>query len=315
MFHTTRYTLIFGLLIALAGSPTAAQSESSKGSQDPSIKGLIDKIKKLEKNLKGVELEMATVGAYPGGLKFQTSGRLRVLGTTHFHIRVASAFLGNDDDQLRSEVEKVITPAGVETRQQGPIEIVYTKMSADLVRRLELAQKALAAADKANSGRTVAVPSILSDGGRAPLGSEMVAALDQQFDLRLQKERRKVAGVQCRVWRGVWRVPTPKGADPALAEPTGSASAELVVRPDGVPIAMRQFDQDQRQTLELRIDKLTLNPALTEKDFVLVVPAGTVFQDVMDHRPSRAQIQRLLDEYAELERPKSPPNKKSPAPR
>lgn len=311
MFHTTIRTPILGLLGIVLGSLAGAQDKPPKSTQSLEINKVIVDLQKLEKSLKGVELEMETLGSYPGGLKFRTRGRLRVLGRTHFHILVVSTFLGNDEDQLSSEVEKVITPDGVWTRQQGPIEVVYTKMSATLVKRLELAQKALSAADKANSGSAVAVPGLLSGGGRSPLGSAMLVAFAQQFDLRLQEARRSVDGSECRVFSGRWRVPTGDGDNKdggaaAPVERVGPASAEIVVRPDGVPIALRQFDRDHGTTLELRVGKLTLNPAFEESGFVLPVPEGRVFQDVMDHRPSRAQIQRLLDEYEALDQPKPP---------
>ena len=309
MFHTTIWILILGLPGILGAASLEAQDKPVKASQASGINKVISDLQKREKSLGSVELDMVTLGSYPGGLKFSTRGRLRVLGTTHFHIRVVSTFLGNGKDQLTSEVEKVITPDGVWTRQQGPIEVVYTKMSAALVKRLELAQKALAAADKANSGNQVAVPGLLSEGGRSPLGSAMLVSFDQQFDLRLQKAPRSVGGTECRVFSGPWRVPTRGGDNKdggAAAEPLGPASAEIVVRPDGVPIALRQFDRDRAITLELRIDTLTLNPALKKGGFVLPLPAGKVFQDVMDHRPSRAQIQRLLDEYEALDQPKPP---------
>lgn len=318
MFHTTSWTLTIGLLGLFGGSPIGAQEKSEKTTQKPEVKEVIDNVIALEKTLKSVEIEMATIGAYPGGLKFRTSGRLRVLGTTHFHILVESTFVGSDDDELRSEVEKVITPDGVTTRQDGPIEVVYTQMTAALVKRLEVAQKALAAAEKASPGSVVVVPTILSDGGRAPLGSAMVTALAQLFDLSLQKDTRLVGGRQCKVLSGPWRVPTPvkddkqpTEAQDATSERVGAHSAEIVVRPDGVPIAMRQFDDKHVVLLELRIDKLTLNPGLTAKDFSLAVPEGTVILDVMDHRPSRVQIQRLLDDYQALPESKG---KESPIP-
>jgi len=51
---------------------------------------------------------------------------------------------------------------------------------------------------------------------------------------------------------------------------------------------------------------------MKKQDFVLPAPEGTVYQDVMDHRPSRAQIQRLLHEYEALDRPE-PPGSARPA--
>ena len=314
MFHTTPWTLILALSGILLERPLWAQDGADKKSQDSEIKGVISSLQELERSLKSVDLQMVTLGSYPGGLKFRTSGRLRVLGTTHFHILVESTFLGSGDDQLRSEVEKVITPDGVWSRQQGPIEAVYTKMSPALVKRLEVAQKALAAADKDNVRGAVAVPSLLSEGGRAPLGSALVEAFAQQFDLRLQAERRTLGGRECRVFRGPWRALAPADGEPAPADAVGPAMAEVVLDPRGVPVALRQFQRDGATLLELRVDRLRLDLAMKAADFVLPAPEGTVYQDVMDHRPSRAQIQRLLDEYQALDRVKSPtsakPNRK-----
>ena len=302
MIHTANWTLLTPALILGSGASAGAQSGSAKSKQVSEVQRLISSLEKREKALKSLRLKMTTSGSYPGDLRFSTSGTLRVLGTTHFHLEVRSSF-----DRVAKaicEVEKVITPDGVWTRQTGPVEDIYTVMSRDLMERLKDAQKAIAADRKENP---MGLPGPLSNEGRAPLGSAMLKALDHQFELAVEKGTKMFDGVECRVISGKWRgFPDTEEIPnrPSESEPRGVQRVEIYLRTsDDVPIRMVQYSRVGK-ALEVTISKIEIDPKLEARQFVLEKPKGRKFMPVMKHAPSKAQIKRLLDEYEDLQKKK-----------
>jgi hypothetical protein len=309
MIHTAATTLLTLLALVVGPPGPGPQDKVGRPTQNPDIKRIIDNLKQRERTLKSVSLEMSTTSSYPSGTKFRTDGKLRVLGTTHFLIEVTSRFFGRAE--LQSRLRKAITPEGTWTFQSGPVEGggVYTHMDKDLMVRLRKAERALAA-DRDTAMRN---PGPMAGKGDAPLGSAMLAALDLQFELAVQAEKEDVDGVPCKVIRGKWR--GFKGLDEDQINRAGRAvqRVEVFVREaDGIPIRMVQYNKvevepdDPESTLvdeiafELRIKNLELDPKLDPAMFKLEAPEGTKFLPVMKHRPSRAQINRILEEYADL---------------
>ena len=327
MIHTAVTAL---LILTSPGSwcpERSPQGKTYKTPQNPAITKVIENLRSREKALKSVTLEMSTIGSYPSGLTFRTDGTLRVLGTTHFHIDVTTRFVAAE---VSSRLEKVIRPDGVWTFQEGPMEKKYTHMDKELMERLKLAERALAA-DKDTAMRN---PGPMAGKGDAPLGSAMLAALDLQFELEIQKESRKFAGVECKVISGQWR--GFKGLAKSQIDdkdfPRAVQRVEVFLRAtDGIPIRMVQYNKSkvlyvkddkgedvpqhvEAVAFELNIKNLKLDPKIEAASFQLKAPEGTKFIPVMDHRSSRAQINRILEEYEDLKesrKPASPPVKKS----
>ena len=85
------------------------------------------------------------------------------------------------------------------------------------------------------------------------------------------------------------------------------ARVEIFLREsDNIPVRIVHWgEQGTNPLLEISITNVEINPTdLDEASFVLDVEEGRKVIPVMDHRPSMAQIQRLLSEYAALQRDK-----------
>ncbi|MCB9869681.1 MAG: hypothetical protein H6837_07470 [Planctomycetes bacterium] len=297
MFHTTHAGWATACLALLPQAPAQAPSKPADASQTSAVSEIVRRLEQREARLKSLKLELRTEGSYPNGVSFRTQGTLRVSGGTHFHIRVASHFGAASD--IRSEVEKVVTPKGVWTRQKGPVEEAYTTMTAELAERLRRARRELAA--RRPSRPEEHLPGGLADDGKAALGSQLLAGLNRQFDLAPVDPPKKLGKVACRVLAGARRRAGGEKKDAGAVDPTAVQRVEVWLRAaDEVPVQVVQFASDGRVLLKLTIENLEIDPVLDPSSFKLVPPAGVTFQDVRTHRPSWAQIQRLLDDHAAM---------------
>ena len=75
---------------------------------------------------------------------------------------------------------------------------------------------------------------------------------------------------------------------------------------DGIPIRIAQYNyadvdgEKESIAFEMNISKLDLAPKLDAGSFELEIPKGVKPMPVLDHRPSRAQIDRIRQEYKSL---------------
>ena len=299
MIHTAVRALSTSIVSLGILAVVQAQDESTQATQDTDIDRLISSIQRVEEGLQGLRLNMSTTGSYPGGVTFSTRGTLRVLGTTHYHLRVEASFGGpGGPDEIRSLTEQVGTSEGLWTRQMGPVEDVYTTMDKDLMERLKIARRELAKEKES----VVAVLSPLEDSAH-PLGSAVLGALNQQFSLTVKPGTVRVLdAVECRVIEGDRR-----GVAAGADQTPDVARVEIFLREsDNIPVRIVHWgEQGTNPLLEISITNVEINPTdLDEASFVLDVEEGRKVIPVMDHRPSMAQIQRLLSEYAALQRDK-----------
>ena len=295
--------------VAILGLSAAirTQDDLARSAQQAEIDRLIASIEERETTLKGLRLTMSTSGSYPGGVTFHTRGTLRVLGTTHYHLRLEASFGGpGGPDEIRSLTEQVGTPEGLWSHQRGPVEDVYTVMDRDLMERLQTARRELA--KEKGSGAAVLRP---LDDTAHPLGSAALTALSQQFHLTVKPGTVRAAdGTQCRAIEGDWR-----GVATDVEQPPEVARVEVLLREsDDIPVRIVHWGKPEGEDtgvplLEIVLTDIEIDPSdLDEASFVLDVEEGRKTIPVMDHRPSKAQIQRLLDEFAALQRDKKVPN-------
>jgi hypothetical protein len=280
------------LLAAAAATPLVAQdppSAASSGAEQPKtplLQDLIAKMQQREGVAQSAELTMRTKGSYPGGMNFEIAGTVRVLGTTHFHVRTKASF----EDEMTVESETVKTPDGVWMREKDQIHgEVYTRMDAALMRQLEEASAALGEGPPLQGG--------LGSKELVPVGSAVLQAMDKSYDLTVQD--RRIDATPYYVVAGNVR----GGIDAEDAGLPIAARVELLVRQrDLVVERMSHFDANGGETMRVEIVDLKLDAPIDPASFVLERPAGQPLIDVMDHLPAATQINALLERYEEKRR-------------
>lgn len=277
--------------------------------QLPTARELLEKVQAREKTIKSVQVEFSVRDRFPNNVRFESRGTLRVLRGTHFHTSVQVAF----DDEVRSEMQTVVTPQGVWTRRKDPIEEIYLFMSPELRKEMEEKTRRL--------GETANLPGPLSGPKGGALGAAMLQALSQQFDLKVTG-RKEIDGADCWVLAGARRQPK-AGEEDKRQGPLGQPvpeKAEVVLRaPDAIPIRMTQFGADGTPMISFKVHKLAVDARLDPTTFKIDRPEGATFIDIEKHPPSWAQILRVREAYAELEegkkdRPASAPASKPAKP-
>ncbi|MEZ5963433.1 MAG: hypothetical protein R3F56_06255 [Planctomycetota bacterium] len=274
-----RSTWAVFLLVPLA--PLAAQDPDAP--HKPTVAELVSQLQQRERAAKTVSLSMRSRSAVPDGPSFETTGTLRVLGTTHFHVSMRMKI----GEGMEGEQEVVRTPGGTWTREVDPMQgEVITKMSKETMAALEDAAKVLG--DDVPAG---AVPGQ----SEAPLGSAMLASLAKRFQLEVANKLVR-DGIDHWVVRGDLRADAlSAGEDDGLPRPD---RVELLVRAsaDG-PLAvvkMSQFSQGV-EVMTVEIDSVVLDEPMTEASFK-IDDRGRKVIDVMEHPPAALQIQAVLDQ-------------------
>lgn len=245
----------------------------------PTVADLVQRIEARERAAKTVSLRMSSRSVIPDGPAFETSGTLRVLGTTHFHVTMSMRF----GDGMEGEHEVVRTPAGTWTRERNPIHgEVLTVMSAELMAEVEAASKLLG-----DDGGFGAVPSQ----SEAPLGSAMIKSIASRFDLRVQPAKLVEGGLDHYVLRGSKR-PGEQAEPEGVPDPD---TVEIVVRANPLEVVRMTHFAAGQEILALEIHDVQLDLPIPESSFAIDA-AGGDFIDVMAHPPSAEQIRAILDE-------------------
>lgn len=279
--RTERSTRLVFLLSVLSGV-TALQGASAQETvpaapAEPSVADLIERIRAKEKATTAVSVKMRTRSALPDGAQFETSGTLRVLGATHFHV-ASKMRMG---EGMEGEHEVVHTPEGTWMRDLDPIQgEVFTVMTPELIASVEAAAKVLG---------DDAIPGAIPGQNEGPLGSALLVSLDRRFALRVDKKVVK-DGIDHWVLRGEVR-PGQTAEAEGLPDPD---SVEVVVseRPLSV-VRMAQFDTG-KEILVIEIDDVQIDPPFAPASFKLD-SRGKRFVDAMDYPPMAAQITAMLD--------------------
>jgi len=281
--------------LALALVQGAAQGLPAQARQDPqppTVGQLLKTLQTREKSVKSVEIEFSVQDRFPNNRRFESRGILRVLHKTHFQTAVQVSF----DDEVRSEMQTVVTPDGVWTRQKSPIEDVLLFTKPELREEMEQKTRKL--------GETTRLPGPMSTPKGGVLGGAMLLALSRQFDLKVTG-RKVVDKVACLVLSGDRR--QPKAGDDTgdrespLAQPAPEKATVIVREADAIPIRMTQFGADDKPMVSFEIHKLVLDAELDTTSFKIDKPEGATFIDIEKHPPSWAQILRVREAYAELE--------------
>lgn len=325
------HTSLLHLVSLVSAGLLSAQQDPPQTPESPKLTALVQQLRAREASLKSLQMRVETRGAYPGGARLETAGRIRVLGGTHFDFALECSFRGGPAaGGVASRVRGVLTPTGFWRFEDGPVAgPTYIEMSPSLVAELQRAQAALATEAKAKGRPAQALPGPLDTKLEAPLGSATLLALDRFFDLSLQPGQMELDGVPCVLLAGAWRGAT-MGAearkalqelDDGAVRARGASRCEVWLRAsDKIPLRIAQYrsaaagekgEKQEELALEIRIRDLVLDAELDRESFVLKAPGDQVFVDALEHRPTRAQIDRLRDEYAALqERQKDKPGGK-----
>ncbi len=317
MKHTGAKPLVWlGLAVALQLSQ-GLWAQASRDTQTPTVRELLEKVRAREKAVKSVEIEFSIQDRFPDNRRFESRGSLRVLQGTHFYTAVEVSF----DDEVRSEMQTVVTPEGVWTRRKDPIEEVYLFTNPKLRKEMERKTRRL--------GETAPLPGPMSTPSAGVLGGAMLLALSRQFDLKVTG-RKKVDDVQCLVLAGDRRSlqPGDKPDTPGdrrrspLEQPIPEKAEVILREADAIPIRMTQFGSDGKPMVSFQIHKLVVDGKLDPSTFKIDKPKGATFLDIEKHPPSWSQILRVREAFAELEekekaeagkdRPASQTQKKAP---
>jgi len=291
MKHTGAISLVWPGLALILGLLQGLPTLSAQDPQLPTVRQLLEKVRAREKAVKSVEIEFSVRDQFPNDVRFESRGTLRVLRGTHFHTAVRVAF----DDEVKSEMQTVVTPAGVWTRRKDPIEEIYLFMKPGLRDEMEEKTRRL--------GDTARLPGPVSAPKGGVLGGAMLLALTQQFDLKVTGKK-DVDGVRCFVLAGDRRKPKAgdKGKRESPLEQPVPEKAEVIVREaDAIPIRMTQFGADNAAMVSFQIHRLAVDAKLDPNTFKIEKPEGATFIDIEKHPPSWAQILRVREAFAELE--------------
>lgn len=280
----TRAILCFALQALLSAVPAIAQESPPKpveASEVRSLEDLLAFVKARESKARAVVMEIESVGRFPDGSEFRTSGTLRVLGKTHFHAKMV-AKLGPD---VEAETETVRTPEGLWMRERDPVQReIFLAMDRATMERVDSATAVL--------GEAASLGGFGTREAESPLGSLVLADLARQFDLEVG-EPRDVGGIRC------WTVggPIKGGLDPdEEAFGLGADQVDVVVRVrDGALVKMTQFRSGE-PLLEVTIHKLEVLETLEEASFTLPLPERAQWSDVLEHPPARAQLDQLFED-------------------
>ncbi len=274
MKHARHVHIVAFFLCASAGIAQVTE----KPTEVKTLKDLVSVIAKREKAVKSVSLSMKTRGSLPGNATFESTGTLRVLGTTHFHTAMKTD-LGNG---LTSEFETVKTPEGVWMRESDPAQgEVFVKMDQKTLTDLESASQAIGDSGMLGAG---------ADMANGPLGSVMLDDLGKQFELAVSGPK-VVAGQECWTVSGDRR----KDAGEQVAFETADRVEILVRRADFAVVRMTQLSAG-RPIVDIEVTSIEVDKPIEEATFKLELPAKARFIDVKEHPPARAQIDRIFAE-------------------
>ncbi|MHC4514039.1 MAG: LolA family protein [Planctomycetota bacterium] len=295
MKHTGAKPLMWLGLVLIQGAAQGLPAQPGQDPQPPTVGQLLKTLQTREKAVKSVEIEFSVQDRFPNNRRFESRGTLRVLHRTHFQTAVQVSF----DDEVRSEMQTVVTPDGVWTRQKSPIEDVFLFTKPELRKEMEQKTRKL--------GETTRLPGPMSTPQGGVLGGAMLLALSRQFDLKVAG-RQVVDKVSCLVLDGDRRQ-SKAGDDTGeqdqrespLAQPVPEKATVIVREADAIPIRMTQFGADGKPMVSFQIHKLVLDAELDTSSFKIDKPEGATFIDIEKHPPSWAQILRVREAYAELE--------------
>ncbi len=295
MKHTAAKPLVWPCLALVPGLLVGLPSLAGQDSQLPTVRELLERVRAREKTVKSVEIEFSVRDRFPNNVRFESRGTLRVLNGTHFHTAVKVAF----DDEVKSEMQTVVTPGGVWTRRKDPIEEIYLFMKPGLRDEMQKKTRRL--------GETAQLPGPVSAPKGGVLGAAMLLALSQQFDLKVTRHK-EVDGVRCLVLAGDRRKPRPAGTtgdrgrrQSPLEQPVPEKAEVIVREADAIPIRMTQFGADGAAMVSFQIHRLAVDAKLDPSTLKIDKPEGATFIDIEKHPPSWAQILRVREAYAELE--------------
>lgn len=262
-------------LPAFAQAPPSAAAAPAQA--DP-VDGLVAAMRAAEGRLKSVAIELSTSGLLPGELPVTTHGVLHVLrgAQAALHARVEFTF----DDGIRGRCESAQTAAGIVWYEDNPaFGEVFVQIEPKVVAELEWAGEVLQRDE---------LPGMRDRRAQAPLGSAMVAALRQQFQLAVdgRTERTGEAGT----WLAGKRKPGLDVEDPDL--PVADA-VELFVRARDQALLEVRHLQAGKTIQHLVVDKLEVDVELPAKLFE-VDGGGQSLRPVQQHQPLWELIDQTL---------------------
>ena len=286
--RSTAVVPVLVLLLVLAGTsraqdpvagPEPAATTAPSADDVETIADLLRYVRAREADVESVDMDIETTGSFPDGSTFRTTGKLRVLGTTHFQSRMEF----EHSSGMKSVTATVRTPDGMQMFEEDEVQgRVWIRMDADLMRRVDAASRSVGGA----------MPAPGSGQAESPLGSAMLEDLSGQFDLRVE-EPRVVRGQRCWVVAGPARQ---RDSDEPDLLGLGADQVDILVRvADGAVVQMTQLAEG-KPLMSVAITRLELGKAFDPSSFALQVPADVEPVDVMDHPPHAAQIRRLFEE-------------------
>jgi hypothetical protein len=259
------------------------QPPADAKAEDPLVKELVAKLQDAEGKAKSVYQELRTKGTFPGGLKFETTGVLRVLRGEHPRLQARVEF--SFEDGFSGRMETLKTEEGVWILEHSPTSgEVYYEIDKKLIADLEWAAGVLGKADE--------VPGV-DRRGTAPLGSAMVQELSRQYMLApLSKKERN--GTRGQWIGGDLRPGRPKADDVPLPD-----RVELFVRDsDGALLETVHF-QDGKPTQRVEVVKLEIDKPMTDADFKIDTDQKP--RPVREYLPAWSQIEHVLAEAERTE--------------
>ena len=286
MNRTVHSTLGLLLWTVSAAAPALAQDPGTPAPQEPqnpAIKALLDSMAAQEAAAQKVRLQLKTVGKMPGGLEYETTGKLRVLRTPQGEMQaVHSVMEYSFADGFAGRMESVRTPDGVQILESNPtFGDVFVTMDKSLLEDLDWAGKVLEREDLAGVGDRRAA---------SPLGRAMVEDLAMRYQLAELSQTPK--GGQDGTWYGGDRKAGPgvEGNDPDMPL---ADRVELFVRKSDSALLEIVFLQLGKPTQRISVEDLVIGEAMPIESF-RIEAKGVRPRDVRDHPPMWEQIEQVL---------------------
>ncbi len=258
-------TIIAVFALAIAWGAEGIAQDGAKPADGKAQPGPVDRLvatmQAAEKAFTSLQLEMRTSSTWPDGSVMTTRGTLRVLrgGQAAIHTK----FEFRSDDGVRGRSESVQSADGIVLfEDDAAFGEVFALIDKKLVADLEWAGEVL---------RRDGLPGMRDRRAEAPLGSQMLASLQSQFDLVEDEKRKDRAGEP-----GAWLVgKRKKGLDESGGElPVADAVEAFVRSRDHALLEVRQLEAD-KVVQHLVVESVILDAKLDPASFQVQSGTGT----------------------------------------
>lgn len=269
----------FLLTAAIAGGQLPGQSQpGAEGAEADPIERIVTSMREAEGRLKSLRLELATEGAFPGGVSFSTAGTLHVLRGEQRRVRTSVRF--RYADGLESRTESVRTAAGIKIYSEDPaFGAVFVRVPPVIVRDLEWAGTVLDRSD---------LPGMHDPRAEAPLGSAMLDDLRLHFELQPRTDTRR--GDDPGTWLAGPRKPGLGDVDPELPL---ADRVELFVRDRDRALLEIVHHQGDKVLQRIVVHKLEVDVEIASATFE-VDGNDQPLREVDQHLPLWTQIENAI---------------------